>query len=80
MWTRWQVLVFAYYEGRSVKKDPKQFFQWTKKAAEAGSTWAMCNLGIAYRDGKGTRMDWDEFMEWTKRAADTGHVESMGLP
>jgi len=34
------------------------------KAAAAGNTDAMYNLGVLYRDGKGVAQDYDKAREW----------------
>ncbi|CAN7475997.1 caspase family protein [Rhizobium sp. LjRoot30] len=48
-----------------------------KKAAEAGSTLAMRNIGILYDNGEGVDKNPKEAMIWFRKAADLGNAASM---
>jgi TPR repeat protein len=57
-----------------VKQDFTEAVIWYKKAAEAGDTWACCNLGYAYRKGEGVPQDDKEAVTWFKKAAIKGEA------
>ncbi|MBR2987471.1 MAG: toll/interleukin-1 receptor domain-containing protein [Clostridia bacterium] len=48
------------------------------RAAEAGNTYAMYNLGLCYENGNGTQQNYQLAAEWYKRGADGGHVSAAG--
>ncbi|MCP4382530.1 MAG: hypothetical protein GY798_14125 [Hyphomicrobiales bacterium] len=53
-------------------------FDWYERAAEAGSTTAMSNIGFLHASGGGVPVDYDLAGEWYRRAAEAGNVAAMG--
>ena len=52
--------------------------QWFKKAAEAGNTDAMCQLGLAYFTGEyGLICDNQQSLMWYQKAAEAGSISGM---
>lgn len=52
--------------------------QWFKKAAEAGNTDAMCQLGSAYSTGQyGLICDNQQSLMWYQKAAEAGSISGM---
>jgi uncharacterized protein len=51
--------------------------QWYQKAADAGNTDAMYNLGLLYRDGHGVAQDYGKAREWLQKAIDAGNANAM---
>ena len=62
-------LGYIYY----TTKDYTQAFYWYKKAAEAGNSDSMNNLGDMYRDGQGTTKDLEKAKYWYKKACEAGN-------
>ncbi len=50
---------------------------WYGKAADAGSTIAMSNIGFLHLNGGGVPVDYDEARRWYQKAADAGNVAAM---
>jgi len=59
-----------------VAQDYDMARQWYQKAANAGNTDAMYNLGLLYRDGQGVAQDYDKACEWFQKAADAGDADA----
>lgn len=57
--------------------DYETAFDCWKRAADAGSAWAMRNLGYVYQHGDGVAQDNQEAFKWFKKAAERGNIESM---
>ncbi len=57
-----------YYDRQEYQKA----IEYWEKAAAAGSTAAMIQLGILYDTGTGVSRNWDKTMEWFQKAADSG--------
>jgi TPR repeat protein len=47
--------------------------KWYQKAAEAGNSYAMSNLGVMYDDGTGVIKDLAQAVKWYQKAADAGN-------
>jgi hypothetical protein len=65
-----------------VNPDPSEGVYWLRRAAEAGSTDAMANLGIAYQTGSGVPKDTTKALEWYTNAANKGNsyaANNLGL-
>jgi formylglycine-generating enzyme required for sulfatase activity len=72
----------SYQLGRALQKSGEapayaEAVQAYRKAAEAGNTSAMVNLGSMYKDGKGVARDEAEAVRWFRKAADAGHAVGM---
>ena len=71
-----------YASGRGVGKDYTKAIEWYEKAADAGCSWAMKNLGIYYLHGAvGLEKNLDMAHEWLEKAiaaGDTGAYSFMG--
>jgi TPR repeat protein len=50
---------------------------WYQKAAAAGNTEAMTNLGWLYGNGKGVAQDYGKARECYQKAADAGYAVAM---
>lgn len=61
-------------EGGFVKEDPAQAREWTQKAASAGVTRAMYNLGLYYYNGYGTTKNQVMAANWFRKSAESGLV------
>ena len=46
------------------------------KAAEAGDTNAMFNLGLLYDNGQGVAQDYGKAREWYQKAAEAGNTDA----
>lgn len=51
--------------------------KWFKKAAELGSTEAMCKIALMYNNGDGMTRNTDSALYWYKLAADAGSVDAV---
>jgi TPR repeat protein len=51
----------------------RQARHWFQKAAAAGSTAAMYNLGAMYEHGHGVAQDYAQARGWYRRAAEAGN-------
>jgi hypothetical protein len=51
--------------------------KWYRKAVDAGSTYAMAQIGMMYWGGKGVAQDYGKAMVWYRKAADAGDTEAM---
>lgn len=68
----------AYLTGTlGVKKDEAESRRWTERAAQAGDSRAMHNLGLAYFHGSGGPMNKTTAAQWFRRAADLGMGDSQ---
>jgi TPR repeat protein len=59
-----------YEAGRGVPQDYAEAMRWYRKAADAGNSWGMYNIGALH--GWGVRQDYAEAMKWFRQAADAG--------
>lgn len=69
-------LADMYLNGEDVAQDTKESISWYTKAAEAGNTEAMKNLGSYYLFAEDEK-DPEKGLEWYTKAAETGDLESM---
>jgi localization factor PodJL len=68
----------AYLTGTlGVKKDEAESRRWTERAAQAGDSRAMHNLGLAFFHGSGGPMNKTTAAQWFRRAADLGMGDSQ---
>lgn len=68
----------AYLTGAlGVRKDEAESRRWTERAAQAGDSRAMHNLGLAYFHGSGGPMNKTTAAQWFRRAADLGMGDSQ---
>ncbi len=68
----------AYMTGTlGVKKDEAESRRWTERAAQAGDSRAMHNLGLSYFHGSGGPMNKTTAAQWFRRAADLGMGDSQ---
>lgn len=69
----------AYDRGEGVPQSYETAGTWYRRAAEAGNTKAMNNLGILFLEGQGTAQDDQEGYRWIAMAADKGDPRSQYL-
>ena len=69
-------LADMYLNGEDVEQDTRESISWYTKAAEAGNTEAMKNLGSYYLFAEDEK-DPEKGLEWYTKAAETGDPESM---
>lgn len=62
-----------------VEPDSRKAFDYYVKAAELGSTDAMCAVGQSYHIGEGVEQDYGMAMEWYQKAASAGSRWAMWL-
>jgi uncharacterized protein len=60
-----------------VPQDYAKAREWYEKAATAGSTLAMNNLGSMYESGQGVPQEYAKAREWYEKAADAGNGTGM---
>ncbi len=69
------ILLFIIVEARLLAS-LLQFFvlaiEWYKKAADAGNSDAMSNIGYMYELGKGVKQDYNKALEWYTKAFNEG--------
>ncbi len=58
--------------GTSYSNNPKEAFEWVRKAALQGYPAAQYNLGNYYAGGYGVKQDDDEAINWFRKAAEKG--------
>jgi hypothetical protein len=70
---------FLYQAGRvaEAQQDYAEARRWYEKAAAAGETAAMTNLGLLYNAGHGVPQDYAAARSWYEKAAATGNAEAM---
>ena len=64
-------------ENVGVKQNYTEAIKWYKKAAEAGNSRAMNNLGVMYYNGHGVEQDYTEAARWYKKGAEAGNSTAM---
>ena len=64
--------VWSYAEGFEGVKDYGKAFEWYKRAAEQGDSYAQHNLGWCYNNGKGVEQDDTKAFEWYREGSGTG--------
>jgi tRNA A-37 threonylcarbamoyl transferase component Bud32 len=60
-----------------LEDDPKEAATWFVKAADAGDSGGMLNLGAMYFLGNGVDEDYARAAYWYRKAADAGNVDAM---
>lgn len=69
----------AYENGERVNRDMKEAAAWYRRAAEAGSTAGMVNLGRMYEQGLGgLPKDLDQAAVWYRKAGQADNTDSGG--
>lgn len=56
--------------GRGVEQNWEEAVQWYRRAVDAGSAAAMCNLGVCYERGEGVERDAAEAARLYRQAAE----------
>ncbi len=62
-----------------VEPDSDKSLYWFRKAAEAGNSTAMYNLGLYYAKGYGIPRDFEEAARWMEKAAEAGDEDAPTL-
>jgi len=65
-------VAMAYEEGRGIKKDLKQAFQWYAKSAKQGQYGAQYKMGDFYEHGYAVKKNNNTAFVWYRKAADNG--------
>ncbi len=73
----YMLLGYAYLNGLGCETDTTLAVQYTRQAAEAGSTQAMMNLAAMYNSGVGMEIDSTKVLYWYERAVEHGSVTAM---
>jgi hypothetical protein len=60
-----------------MEDNPKEAAKWFRKAADAGDSAGMLNLGAMYYLGNGVLEDYAIAAYWYRKAADAGNVDAM---
>ena len=67
-----------YSRGLGTKVDNEKAAEYFRKAADAGNTEAMRNVGIMYTTGKfGYTVDYEKAKEWYQKSIDAGNASAM---
>jgi len=66
-----------YRKGQGVAKDYTKALEWYLKAAEAGNSTAMNNIGWMYQKVQGFPKDYTKALEWYLKAAEAGNSSAM---
>jgi TPR repeat protein len=71
-------LVGYYFNGTDfLAANPIECLRWGKSAADAGSSYAQCIVGIIYGTGKGVPRDYAEALKWYRLAAQNGEATAQ---
>jgi TPR repeat protein len=65
-----------------VDQDYREAMVWYRKAADAGSSTAMTDIGLSYENSAGVVQDYAQAMVWHRKAAAAGNANGflgMGL-
>ena len=68
-----------YYNGKGVKQDYLEAFNWYKKSAEKGNPTAQYNLAIMYLTGQGIEKNKEEANKWLQKSADLGDEDAKKI-
>jgi TPR repeat protein len=63
-------------DGGGMSANPGEGFRWLKKAADAGDSFAMSELGQRLLDGCGLPKGRGEGLRWLRRAAEMGDEDA----
>lgn len=74
--TNWLGIIAAYPLDKGAKSDWNKAFGYFQKAADAGSIYALVNMGDAYAKGLGVPVDSAKAVDLYRRAATAGSVEA----
>ena len=66
-----------YFTGAGVPKDDRRAFEWTEKAATAGDSQSMYNMGVLYEQGVVIKRDYQHAISWYQKAAAAGNSDAM---
>ncbi len=73
----YMLLGYAYLKGLGCVADTALAVQYTRRAAELGSTQAMLNIAALYNAGVGVERDTLVTLQWYERAVEAGSVTAM---
>ena len=73
----YMLMGYAYLNGLGVEPDTALAIEYTRQAAEAGSTQAMMNLAACHNAGVGVEQDSAQVIYWYERAVQAGSVTAM---
>ena len=73
----YMLLGYAYLKGLGCQADTALAVQYTRQAAEGGSSQAMMNLAAMYHGGVGVEQDSSQVLYWYERAVENGSVTAM---
>lgn len=73
----YMLLGYAYLNGLGCTADTALAVQYTRQAAELGSSQAMMNLAALYNAGLGVERDTTQTLYWYERAVEAGSVTAM---
>ncbi len=62
-----------------VEDNPEKCAYWMKKAAEAGDSGAMYDLGVFYAKGYGVKRNFASSIEWARKALENGEEDARIL-
>lgn len=69
---------YFYYTGTGgFVQDYNQAYQWFKKAADKGNSYAQYYLGLCYKNGHGVKKNRSIAFDWFKKSADQNYVDAM---
>lgn len=71
------LLGYAYLLGVGVEQDTARGIQYTRQAADLGSTQAMMNMAALYKNGHGVAQDTVAMIQWYQKAVDAASVSAM---
>ncbi|MCC5810459.1 MAG: SEL1-like repeat protein, partial [Ectothiorhodospiraceae bacterium] len=57
--------------------DHAEALRWHRRAAEAGNSRSMHQIGVFHQHGLGVAQDYAEALRWYRRGAEAGHLMSM---
>lgn len=67
----------CFLEGLGVEKNPKEGFQWIKRAADQENKNALNVIGILYENGTGTAKNGKMAVDSLKKASDRGNISAQ---
>ena len=75
---RWLAWGLAYDAGKGAPQDYVEALKWYRKAAEAGNSWGMVDVGAMYEGGLGgLPKDYGQAITWYRKAAEGGNPNAM---
>ena len=73
----YMLLGYAYLNGLGCEADTAKAMEYTRIAAEGGSTQAMLNMAALYNAGVGVERDTVQTLRWYERAVEAGSVTAI---